>query len=115
MPSPELKVTQPTPGYEKDEFVAEDQNDSNNTVSSEPEPKEEMYLLEPRKSLVSDNTSFGGQSGRIEPENECSEFCVECSSCFGLFDSCCPADEEGCLTTAATFCGNILFGCCKAR
>ncbi|RLV83240.1 hypothetical protein JA9_003035 [Meyerozyma sp. JA9] len=117
MSAPELKVTPNTPAHEKQDFVSNgEQSGSNNTVSSEPAPKEEMMLGDGlRKSNDSDTTSFGEQSGRLDPENECTEFCVECSACFGLFDSCCPADEEGCLTTAATFCGNILFGCCKAR
>lgn len=117
LPKPDVKVTPNTPEVEKKELVSNsDQLDSSNTVTSEPQPKEEMQVPNTaRNSDISDNTAFSTRSGRVEPEDQCTEFCTECASCFGLFDSCCPADEEGCLTTAATFCGNILFGCCKAR
>lgn len=52
-------------------------------------------------------------SGYERETNECTEFCMECVTCFGMFSTCCPSSGEGCLTSTAVFCGNILFGCCK--
>ncbi|CAK7893911.1 hypothetical protein CAAN1_02S08438 [[Candida] anglica] len=112
MSTPITKVTQPTPIEEPEEYIRD-----------APKPQEEMQLTTPTKeentSDSSDSDSTSNQtlsevgSGYERDNNECAEFCIEFASCFGLFDSCCPSDGEGCLTSTATFCGNILFSCCK--
>lgn len=58
------------------------------------------------------NSHFTAQSGYQREHNECTEFCVECCTCFGVV-SCCSRSGEGCITTMATFIGNMLFACCK--
>lgn len=100
---------------------------STNNVTPDEEPKtylgalKEQINLEPDRqpdmayrSSMDDVSAFSdGASGYRRETNECTEFCIDCFLCFGTFDECCPSSGEGCLTTAATFVGNILFGCCK--
>lgn len=132
-PTPALKVTQATPNLEKNEFITKEQNkeiaineDKEETVTKQPEGTEEMKLYVPGKQQDADKssdeysdqgserTSFSEQgSGYERDANECTEFCIECISCFGLFNACCPATGEGFLTNVGVFCGTILVGCCK--
>lgn len=100
-----------------------------NVISEAPVPQSEMKLhtpspedqnkLNPRSSSSqsSDDSDFQSVSevgsGFAREQNECTEFCIELFSCFGLCETCCPSSGEGCLTTCATIFGNILVGCCK--
>ncbi|KAF6069986.1 hypothetical protein FOB64_002684 [Candida albicans] len=58
------------------------------------------------------NSHFTATSGYQRESNECTEFCIECCTCFGVLN-CCPNNGEGCVTNMATFIGNMLFACCK--
>lgn len=120
--NPELKLTQPIPGVEKKQLIGE--NDSNVTeklpsgnIDSEPKPINDMTLTTNNSHSSSNERSSYTLSelgsGYNREENECTEFCLDFCTCFGLFDNCCPTDGEGCLTTTATFIGNIIFSCCK--
>lgn len=92
------------------------------TITSEPVASD-MHLdpkaIKERGSDSSDDdrSSYSGisltHSGYDRDSNECTEFCTECVTCFGMFSACCPSSGEGCLTSTAVFFGNILFGCCK--
>ncbi|EAZ63912.1 putative suppressor of mutant AC40 subunit of RNA polymerase I and III (high serine) [Scheffersomyces stipitis CBS 6054] len=94
--------------------------DEEKAISSEPQPTNEMSLSQ-AKDEADNNSSISSSSsdnddaasGYERESNECTEFCIECCNCFGLFSGCCPNDSEGCITTVATFFGNILFACCK--
>ncbi|KAK6454844.1 uncharacterized protein RJT20DRAFT_129465 [Scheffersomyces xylosifermentans] len=88
-------------------------------INSEPRPTTDMSLEPKEKNSDNDTDSDSSSdqsdaaSGYERESNECTEFCIECCSCFGLFAGCCPADSDSCVTTVATFCGNILMSCCK--
>ncbi|CAI5759440.1 unnamed protein product [Candida verbasci] len=96
-------------------------------ITSEPKPVNEMNLQQQpqdnelqhtktnnssTQSSSSDSDFISQVSGYERDTNECSEFCIEFCTCFGVVD-CCPRTGEGCLTTTATFIGNLIFGCCK--
>ncbi|RCK59382.1 hypothetical protein Cantr_07050 [Candida viswanathii] len=99
-------------------------------ITSEPKTTDEMRQEQQKPSLSRSNSSsssssssssqsdddinsnFTAQSGYHREHNECTEFCVECCTCFGVVD-CCPRSGEGCVTNMATFIGNMLFACCK--
>lgn len=100
---------------------------SKEVISQPPKEQSEMQLHTPTKeeaglqtpssdsdSRESDDYSLSDVgSGYDRDSNECTEFCIELVSCFGVLDACCPSSGEGFFTTCATFCGNILFSCCK--
>ncbi|KAK6464128.1 hypothetical protein DFJ63DRAFT_61065 [Scheffersomyces coipomensis] len=99
--------------------VAQEAFGTAGNVTNEPGRNEMSYNKEHQDQNSSDNdsetSSFNddAHSGYERESNECTEFCIEFFTCFGLFNACCPANGEGCITTSATFCGNILFACCK--
>ncbi|ODV65716.1 hypothetical protein HYPBUDRAFT_153890 [Hyphopichia burtonii NRRL Y-1933] len=140
--APELQVTQPTPQKEPKEFLSakdvenqgtfNEEEDNDETITYQPgsteEPKlptsnndnDSNHLQNPKErasnddSLSDDHSSVSyANSGYQRDSNDCTEFCIEFMTCFGLLAACCPNDGEGCLTNAATICGNILVGCCK--
>ncbi len=89
-------------------------------VDLPPQPQPEMRLTSPtaeeRRSSESSSSSESGddnQSGYAGDQNECTEFCADFVTCFGMFEACCPSSGEGCLTTCATICGNVLLSCCR--
>lgn len=90
-----------------------DSNDANNTHnidhSKEQTSQSSVSSSDDSSSITVSETGSGYQ----RDNNECTEFCIELAMCFGMFEACCPSDGEGCLTSTATFCGNILFACCK--
>lgn len=65
-----------------------------------------------RTSEDTDESDLSLYSGYDREGNECTEFCIELFTCFGVVD-CYPKSGAGCLTTTATFVGNLVFGCCK--
>ncbi|CCE79644.1 Piso0_001725 [Millerozyma farinosa CBS 7064] len=89
-------------------------------ITKEPAAQDNMYLA-PHKETNSDDsctprtsTSVSEQgSGYERQANECTEFCTDFLSCFGLFDACCPASGEGYLANFATCCGTVLMSCAK--
>lgn len=92
------------------------------TISSQPKPQNEMTLSPSARSANgselmgrSSYTLSEAGSGYDADTNECSEFCLDCWSCFGVFDACCPSDSEGCITSTAVFLGNVCFSCCRCR
>ncbi|ODV81733.1 glycoside hydrolase family 17 protein [Suhomyces tanzawaensis NRRL Y-17324] len=107
---PQLTLDHPeesAPTYKQHAKSAEYNDD---TISNEPKPNPGMSLHPNRDSSSSDEGSsyMDMASGYDQNLNECTEFCIELSTCFGLLETCCPANGEGCLTTSAVFCGNIL-------
>lgn len=129
----ELQPIDTTPQTEREEYIdnspdATEENSVGNgtntkddfgTVHSQPQAIDDM-TLEPNRS----RTSFNGRSsysmseagsGYDRDENECTEFCLDFCTCFGLFDNCCPTDSDGCVTSTAVFIGNILFACCRCK
>lgn len=144
-PAPQVQVTQPTPRTEKPEFIdsetlssykqagdndvpqeynEDDQSNSDDykgsdAISSPPKPHENMAV-----PVASQGSGLGGRSsftlseagsGYERDTNECSEFFLDCFSCFGLFDACCPSDSDGCITSCAVFFGNLCFACCRCK
>ncbi|KAK6203490.1 uncharacterized protein RJT21DRAFT_113388 [Scheffersomyces amazonensis] len=97
--------------------VAQEAFGSPTHVNNEPPRTEMTYNKEEHhddSGASSESSSLDdNHSGYERHANECTEFCIELFTCFGLFNACCPANGEGCLTSTATFCGNILFACCK--
>lgn len=111
----------PNDSFNEKQPVSPDAPDKEGTLRSEPTPAAEMLAV-PAQTIDPDASEARSSitvsevgSGYNRDENECTEFCMDFLSCFGLFDTCCPANGEGYLTTAATFCGNILVGCCKCK
>ena len=49
-------------------------------------------------------------SGYESNVNECTEFCIDVITCFGLFDACCPSTGQGFVADVATFCSVVLVG-----
>ncbi|CAK9441316.1 uncharacterized protein LODBEIA_P51850 [Lodderomyces beijingensis] len=108
------------------------QEQGQQTLKEEPKPSEDMkvekqqdndnQLLQPKpsrgssssdSSVDTDVSDMSLVSGYHRKDgDECTEFCTECCLCFGVVD-CCPRSGAGCLTSVATFIGNLLFGCCK--
>lgn len=111
MSAPTLKVSEPTPGTERQEFI----RDNEEVISYEPDRTAEMSLnkLENGDDARSSITVSEAGSGFERESNECTEFWLECCSCFGLMETCCPNDGEGCCTSTATFIGTICLSCWK--
>ncbi|CCE88932.1 Piso0_001725 [Millerozyma farinosa CBS 7064] len=111
-------------GEEQDEEHSEKPASSGNAdeepITKEPAAQDNMYLS-PNKETNSDGTSTHRTSmtvseqgsGYQREENECTEFCTDFLTCFGLFDACCPASGEGYLANFATCCGIVLMSCTK--
>lgn len=49
-------------------------------------------------------------SGYERNVNECTEFCIDLITCFGLFDACCPSTGQGFVADVATFFSVVLVG-----
>lgn len=133
--TPVLNVVQPTPKRDRDQFIADDdvggnfQDEANRVVNGDDvidEQPHETSAPSLSKENLPESSPFTNSedsrssitlsdagSGYQRDSNECTEFCIEFCSCFGTFDACCPSDGEGCLTSFATFCGNLIFSCCK--
>ena len=113
MSAPALKVTDPTPGVERQEFI----NDQDEVITNEPKRSEDMSLNNNSENSGDDNRSSmtvsDMGSGFERDTNECTEFWLECCGCFGLLESCFPNDGEGCCTSTATFIGTICLSCWK--
>lgn len=109
----EEKATTPPQAYTEEE----QQREHPETVRTEPVSIPGM-VAEPRLSENSGRSSITVSevgSGYVNDTNDCTDFCMDFLVCFGLLDTCCPSDGEGYVTTAAAFCGNILFSCCKYK
>lgn len=116
MSAPVFEVTHATPNKELEEFVSADEG-SPSSVTHQPSATQEPSL-DPKdlNTLEDGRSSFTiseAGSGYQRDTNECTEFCLEFFTCFGLCDACCPSNGEGCVTSVATFCGNLFFSCCK--
>lgn len=120
-------MSQPQQNIPLDELNQKPQLELNDKpITSQPRATDEMRLEQQKPDPTRSNSSlssssesddeasshFTAQSGYHREHNECTEFCIECSSCFGVVN-CCPKSGEGCITTMATFIGNMLFACCK--
>lgn len=133
-PNPTVKLTEPTPKREPEDYFDQTQDkevssalvgDEDEAITQEPKRTEGMLLDVPEKTEVSnsDNDDNGSDvtsvtmseqgSGYERESNECTECCIDLIGCFGLFDSCCPSTGEGFITNLGVFCGNLLVGCCK--
>ncbi|EGV60097.1 hypothetical protein CANTEDRAFT_116117, partial [Yamadazyma tenuis ATCC 10573] len=105
-----------TPTTSGSEFLEKNTSDAGSSITSQPKPSQEMQLAPDTASDFGPRSSYTLSqegSGYERDQNECTEFCLDFSSCFGLFDACCPADSEGCMTTCAVFIGNLFFSCCQ--
>ncbi|CAH6721406.1 hypothetical protein CLIB1444_06S01442 [[Candida] jaroonii] len=130
----DLQLTDSTPQAEREQYIdnspdvteentvanGSNTKDDFETIHSQPVAINDM-TLEPNRSRTSE---FNGRSsysiseagsGYDRDENECTEFCLDFCTCFGLFDNCCPTDSDGCVTSTAVFIGNILFACCRCK
>lgn len=127
---PNFTVTDPTPRQERNDFIDNASDSSGDGDFNSANDRSEIIDVEPRQQEMSlspreDNESdFNPRSsytlsevgsGYDQDTNECSEFCLDFCACFGLLDACCPADEEGCVTSCAIFLGNVLFSCCTCK
>lgn len=132
-PNPTVKLTEPTPQREPEDYFDQTQSKKDTSVmigdeepvTQEPKKTEDMLLATPDKtersnpgnnddcSDVTSVTMSEQGSGYERESNECTECCIDLIGCFGLFDSCCPSTGEGFITNLGVFCGNILVGCCK--
>mmetsp|Transcript_3138 Transcript_3138/g.3062 ORF Transcript_3138/g.3062 Transcript_3138/m.3062 type:complete len:137 (+) Transcript_3138:218-628(+) len=132
-PNPTVKLTEPTPQREPEDYFDQTQSKKDSSamvgdeepVTQEPKRTEDMLLATPDKtersnpdnnddcSDVTSVTMSEQGSGYERESNECTECCIDLIGCFGLFDTCCPSTGEGFITNLGVFCGNILVGCCK--
>lgn len=104
-PQSEMKLFSPTKEEQDNNNNDNDNSNSNSNTSNTPSSSSQVSDDEESVSEVG--------SGFQRDQNECTEFCIEFLSCFGLCETCCPSSGEGFLTTCATICGNVLVGCCK--
>lgn len=92
---------------EEPKQVAASNSITNDPITTEPEA---VSMVEDRHTV---STFDDDASGYHRESNECTEFCVDLLTCFGLLGDCCPLTGEGCLTNTGTFIGNLCVGCCK--
>lgn len=64
-------------------------------------------------SSESETTISEVGSGYQRETNECTEFCLDLFTCFGICNSICPSSENGCISSCASFFGNFCFSLCK--
>ncbi|KAI5955286.1 hypothetical protein KGF54_001847 [Candida jiufengensis] len=89
------------------------QPQSNETLNNNQlKPENSNSSSSSSSSSGSDFSGHTNRSGYHREGNECTEFCIEFCTCFGVVD-CCPNNGDGCVTSVATFVGNLIFGCCK--
>ena len=105
-------TTEPKATDEKDPFKLQLEWPSG-TVNPENLNRQKTYAsASSSTSSSSSGSDFSGHSGYQREHNECTEFCIELFTCFGVVD-CCPKNGEGCVTSVATWLGNLVFSCCK--